>query len=73
VSLRSRVSGERGSATVWVVALAGVLAAIGVAAVLVGPPPPPTSRPSPRPSTPSAATPEPVPRPGRWPEPTAPG
>jgi hypothetical protein len=36
VSLRSRVAGERGSATVWVVALAGVLAAIGVAAVLVG-------------------------------------
>ena len=36
MSLRSRVSGERGSATVWVVALAGVLAAIGVAAVLVG-------------------------------------
>jgi secretion/DNA translocation related TadE-like protein len=27
---------ERGSATVWVVALSGVLAAIGVAAVLVG-------------------------------------
>jgi secretion/DNA translocation related TadE-like protein len=41
VSLRSRVSGERGSATVWVVALAGVLAAIGVAAVLVGAPAPP--------------------------------
>lgn len=36
MSLRSRVAGERGSATVWVVALAGVLAAIGVAAVLVG-------------------------------------
>ncbi|MGY1635690.1 Rv3654c family TadE-like protein [Geodermatophilus sp. SYSU D00742] len=32
----SRLTGERGSATVWVVALAGVLAAIGVAAVLVG-------------------------------------
>ncbi|MGY1759966.1 Rv3654c family TadE-like protein [Geodermatophilus sp. SYSU D00805] len=36
MSLRSRMSGERGSATVWVIALAGVLAAIGVAAVLVG-------------------------------------
>ena len=36
MSLPSRVSGERGSATVWVVALAGVLAVIGVAAVLVG-------------------------------------
>ncbi|RBY74656.1 hypothetical protein DQ238_21470 [Geodermatophilus sp. TF02-6] len=32
----SRSAGERGSATVWVVALSGVLAAIGVAAVLVG-------------------------------------
>ncbi|HZH18757.1 MAG TPA: Rv3654c family TadE-like protein [Geodermatophilus sp.] len=32
----SRLAGERGSATVWVVALSGVLAAIGVAAVLVG-------------------------------------
>ncbi len=31
-----RMAGERGSATVWVVALAGVLAAIGVTAVLVG-------------------------------------
>ncbi|WNV76219.1 Rv3654c family TadE-like protein [Geodermatophilus sp. DSM 44513] len=31
-----RLAGERGSATVWVVALSGVLAAIGVAAVLVG-------------------------------------
>ncbi len=31
-----RMAGERGSATVWVVALAGVLAAIGVAAVLGG-------------------------------------
>ncbi|MBB3083445.1 Rv3654c family TadE-like protein [Geodermatophilus sabuli] len=30
------LTGERGSATVWVVALAGALAAIGVAAVLVG-------------------------------------
>jgi secretion/DNA translocation related TadE-like protein len=29
-------SGERGSATVWVLALSGVLAAIGMAAVLVG-------------------------------------
>jgi len=36
VSAGSRPAGERGSATVWVVALAGVLAAIGVAAVLVG-------------------------------------
>ncbi|MGR6967291.1 Rv3654c family TadE-like protein [Geodermatophilus sp. URMC 61] len=36
MSLRARVPGERGSATVWVAALAGVLAAIGVAAVLVG-------------------------------------
>ena len=32
----SRLAGERGSATVWVVALSGVLAAIGVASVLVG-------------------------------------
>ncbi|MGY1659815.1 Rv3654c family TadE-like protein [Geodermatophilus sp. SYSU D00705] len=32
----TRPAGERGSATVWVVALAGVLAAVGVAAVLVG-------------------------------------
>lgn len=31
-----RVSGERGSATVWVLALSGVLAMIGIAAVLVG-------------------------------------
>jgi secretion/DNA translocation related TadE-like protein len=31
-----RVSGERGSATVWVVALAGLLAALGAAGVLVG-------------------------------------
>ena len=29
-------SGERGSATVWVVALGGLLAALGVAGVLVG-------------------------------------
>jgi len=29
-------SGERGSATVWVVALAGLLAALGAAGVLVG-------------------------------------
>ena len=36
MSAGSRPAGERGSATVWVVALAGVLAAIGVAAVLVG-------------------------------------
>ena len=36
MTVLSRVAGERGSATVWVVALAGVLAAIGVAAVLVG-------------------------------------
>jgi secretion/DNA translocation related TadE-like protein len=36
VTVLSRVAGERGSATVWVVALAGVLAAVGVAAVLVG-------------------------------------
>ena len=36
MTLRSRAAGERGSATVWVVALSGVLAAIGVAAVLVG-------------------------------------
>ena len=34
--LRSRMAAERGSATVWVVAVSGVLAAIGVAAVLVG-------------------------------------
>jgi secretion/DNA translocation related TadE-like protein len=32
---RPRLSGERGSATVWVVALAGLLAALGAAAVLV--------------------------------------
>lgn len=36
MTLRSRAAEERGSATVWVVALSGVLAAIGVAAVLVG-------------------------------------
>jgi secretion/DNA translocation related TadE-like protein len=36
VSRAARLRGERGSATVWVVALSGVLAAIGVAAVLVG-------------------------------------
>ena len=36
MTVLSRAAGERGSATVWVVALAGVLAAIGVAAVLVG-------------------------------------
>ena len=36
MTVRSRAAGERGSATVWVVALSGVLAAIGVAAVLVG-------------------------------------
>jgi secretion/DNA translocation related TadE-like protein len=35
--MRARpASGERGSATVWVLALSGVLAAIGMAAVLVG-------------------------------------
>jgi secretion/DNA translocation related TadE-like protein len=33
---RRRPAGERGSATVWVVALAGVLAAVGAATVLVG-------------------------------------
>ncbi|TFV64108.1 pilus assembly protein TadE [Geodermatophilus sp. DF01-2] len=33
---RHRLAGERGAATVWVVALSGVLAAIGVATVLVG-------------------------------------
>lgn len=32
----NRPSGERGSATVWVVALAGLLAALGTAGVLVG-------------------------------------
>jgi secretion/DNA translocation related TadE-like protein len=32
----SNLSGERGSATVWVVALAGLLAALGTAGVLVG-------------------------------------
>lgn len=32
----TRLSGERGSATVWVVALAGLLAALGTAGVLVG-------------------------------------
>jgi secretion/DNA translocation related TadE-like protein len=31
-----RLSGERGSATVWVLALSGVVAVVGVAAVLVG-------------------------------------
>jgi secretion/DNA translocation related TadE-like protein len=31
-----RLSGERGSATVWVLALAGLLAALGAAGVLVG-------------------------------------
>lgn len=36
MSARSRAAGERGSATVWVVALSGVLAAIGVTVVLVG-------------------------------------
>ena len=36
MTVQSRAAGERGSATVWVVALSGVLAAIGVAAVLVG-------------------------------------
>jgi secretion/DNA translocation related TadE-like protein len=36
VSAPPRVAEERGSATVWVIALTGVLAAIGVAAVLVG-------------------------------------
>ena len=33
---RRRLDPERGSATVWVLALAGVLAAVGLAAVLVG-------------------------------------
>ena len=32
----NRLSGERGSATVWVLALAGVLAVVGMAVVLVG-------------------------------------
>src|SRR5687767_2200590 len=32
----NRLSGERGSATVWVVALAGVLAVVGMAVVLFG-------------------------------------
>jgi secretion/DNA translocation related TadE-like protein len=36
MSVRRRLAGDRGSATVWVVALSGVLAAIGMAAVLVG-------------------------------------
>ncbi|MGY1843204.1 Rv3654c family TadE-like protein [Modestobacter sp. SYSU DS0875] len=36
MSRRPGGEGERGSATVWVVALAGLLAALGVAAVLVG-------------------------------------
>ncbi|SFK89114.1 Rv3654c family TadE-like protein [Geodermatophilus ruber] len=36
MSARPSRTGERGSATVWVVALSGVLAAVGVAAVLVG-------------------------------------
>jgi secretion/DNA translocation related TadE-like protein len=36
VSGGTRLAGERGSATVWVIALAGMLAAVGVAAVLVG-------------------------------------
>ena len=31
-----REEGERGSATVWVLALAGVLALVGLAGVLVG-------------------------------------
>jgi secretion/DNA translocation related TadE-like protein len=31
-----RADGDRGSATVWVLALSGVLAAVGLAAVLVG-------------------------------------
>ncbi|WP_448625657.1 Rv3654c family TadE-like protein [Geodermatophilus sp. URMC 64] len=34
--MRARGDSERGSATVWVLALAGVLAAVGLAAVLVG-------------------------------------
>jgi secretion/DNA translocation related TadE-like protein len=33
---RRLLSGERGSATVWVVALAGLVAALGAAGVLVG-------------------------------------
>ena len=33
---RHRLSGERGSATVWVLALSGVLAALAMAVVLVG-------------------------------------
>ncbi|MGY1689223.1 Rv3654c family TadE-like protein [Geodermatophilus sp. SYSU D01105] len=36
MTTRRRPAGDRGSATVWVVALSGVLAAIGVAVVLVG-------------------------------------
>jgi secretion/DNA translocation related TadE-like protein len=36
MSGRRRPAGDRGSATVWVVALSGVLAAIGVAVLLVG-------------------------------------
>jgi secretion/DNA translocation related TadE-like protein len=36
MTTRRRLAGDRGSATVWVVALSGVLAAIGMAAVLVG-------------------------------------
>jgi hypothetical protein len=31
-----RQAGERGSGTVWVIALAGVLSVVGLAAVLVG-------------------------------------
>ncbi|MGY1591097.1 Rv3654c family TadE-like protein [Geodermatophilus sp. SYSU D00708] len=36
MTARRRLAGDRGSATVWVVALAGLLAAIGMAVVLVG-------------------------------------
>ncbi|MGY1639609.1 Rv3654c family TadE-like protein [Geodermatophilus sp. SYSU D00703] len=36
MTARRGLAGERGSATVWVVALSGVLAAIGMAVVLVG-------------------------------------
>lgn len=35
-ALRRRLAGERGSATVWMVALSGVLATLGVAVVLGG-------------------------------------
>ena len=35
-SRRRVVADERGSATVWVLALSGVLAAVGVAGVLIG-------------------------------------